>query len=87
MRDIMISVYMTTYNHEKYVRQALDSVLKQKTDYSYEILIGDDVSTDGTRLILKEYEEKYPEIIKVFYREENMYGNCLLYTSPSPRDA
>ena len=76
MRDIMISVYMTTYNHEKYVRQALDSVLKQKTDYSYEILIGDDVSTDGTRLILKEYEEKYPEIIKVFYREENMYGKA-----------
>jgi len=69
---IKVSVCMITYNHEKYLRQALVSVLTQNTNYNYEIIIGDDVSNDGTREILKEYELKYPKLIKVIYRIENI---------------
>lgn len=55
--DITISVIVLTYNHAKYIRQALDSILKQKTTFCYEILVGDDASTDGTSEIVKEYAE------------------------------
>lgn len=74
MDDIMLSVYIPTYNHEKYIAQALEGVLKQKTKYKFEVLIGEDCSTDNTRAILKEYELKYPGRFQMFYREHNMYG-------------
>lgn len=70
----MLSIYVLTYNHEKFISQALDSILMQKTKYTYEILVGEDCSTDGTRNILKEYEKKYPGKFQMFYREKNMYG-------------
>lgn len=72
--EVMLSIYVATYNHEKYIGQALDSILKQKTKYSYEVLVGEDCSPDGTRDILKEYEQKYPGKFQMFYREKNMYG-------------
>lgn len=72
MQDVMLSIYVATYNHEKYIRKALDSILMQKTKYTYEVLVGEDCSPDGTREILKEYEEKYPGKFKMFYREKNM---------------
>ncbi|MEN2776304.1 glycosyltransferase [Acetivibrio clariflavus] len=72
--DIMLSIYVPTYCHEKYISRALDSILMQKTSYKYEVLVGDDASPDGTREILKKYEEKYPGKFKMFYRSENMYG-------------
>jgi glycosyltransferase involved in cell wall biosynthesis len=74
MNDLMLSIYIPTYNHEKYIAQALDGILMQKTKYSYEVLIGEDCSPDGTRNILKEYEKKYPEKFQMFYREHNMNG-------------
>lgn len=70
--DIKVSVIVLTYNHEKYIKQALDSILMQQVDFKYEILVGDDASTDGTREILKRYEQKYPEIIKLFLNKENL---------------
>lgn len=72
-RDIMVSVIMIAYNHERYIRQAIDSVLNQKTNFKIEILIHDDASTDRTSMIIKEYEEKYPEIIKAVYEKENQW--------------
>lgn len=72
--NIMLSIYITTYNHEKYIREALDSVLMQNTKYSYEVIVGDDASTDNTKEILKEYAAKYPSIIKLFLRDTNMGG-------------
>lgn len=74
MNDIILSIYVPTYNHEKYIAQALDSILMQKTEYSYEVLVGEDCSTDNTKKILEEYERKYPNVFKMFYREKNMYG-------------
>lgn len=69
--DVVVSVIMLTYNHERYVRQALDSVLMQNVDFGYEILVGDDASTDGTIEILREYEAKNPGRVNVFLSEEN----------------
>jgi len=70
--SVMLSVFCTTYNHEKYISQALDGILMQKTQYSFEVLIGEDASTDNTREILKSYEAKYPGRFQIFYRDHNM---------------
>ena len=70
--DVMVSVIVLTYNHEKYIRQALDSILMQKVDFKYEILVGDDASTDGTPDILSEYQTRYPDIVKPVFREKNL---------------
>jgi|GEM_PF-606131 len=72
MDEIMLSIICTTYNHEKYLKKALDSVFMQKVDFKYEVLLGEDCSTDNSRMIIKQYEKKYPQL-KVFYRKVN-YG-------------
>ena len=72
MNDIDVSVYMMTYFHEKYVRQAIESVLSQKTHYKFELVISDDCSQDGTVDILREYEAKYPDIVRVNVNETNL---------------
>lgn len=69
----MISIYVATYNHERYIVQALDSIRAQKTKYTYEVLVGEDVSTDNTRHLLKQYEEQYPGFMTVYYRDHNMH--------------
>ena len=74
MDDIIVSICCLTYNHEKYIRQMLESLLCQKTNFKYEILIHDDASTDGTKSIIREYEEKYPDIIKPIYQKENQHS-------------
>lgn len=75
----MVSVVMITYNHEKYIRQAIDSILMQKVDFDYEIVIGEDKSPDNTRAILLEYKEKYPNKFKLLLRNENMGPTKNLY--------
>ena len=70
----MVSICTTTYQHALYIEKALDSFLMQKTTFPFEILIHDDVSTDGTIEILKRYAEKYPEIVKPLFEEENQYS-------------
>ena len=67
-----LSICVITYNHEKYISKALDSILMQKTNYSFEVLIADDCSTDNTPNILKEYEERYPAFFQIIYRKKNM---------------
>jgi glycosyltransferase involved in cell wall biosynthesis len=68
----LVSVCIITYNHAPYIAQTLDSVLAQKTDFPFEIVIGEDASPDSTRAICKEYEAKYPHIIRVLDTEKNM---------------
>ena len=70
---VKLSILCTAYNHENYIRQTLDGFLMQKTDFEYEVLIHDDASTDNTQDIIKEYEEKYPDIIKPIYQSENKW--------------
>lgn len=77
---VMVSVNCITYNHERYIEEAIESFIMQKTNFVYEILIHDDCSTDNTPSIIKKYEEKYPELIKVIYEKDNQYskGNKLI---------
>lgn len=71
--EILVSICCITYNQEKYIKEALDSFLMQKTNFKYEIIIRDDASTDNTAKIIKEYEKKYPDIVKPIYEIENGY--------------
>lgn len=72
-----VSVSLTTYNHEKFIAQALESVLMQKTDFDFEIIIGEDESDDNTRAIVIKYKERYPDIIKLLLnsRSDVIYIN------------
>lgn len=69
--NLYLSVVCRTYNHEKYIRSAIDSILGQKTEYKYEILVFDDGSIDNTHKILREYQVRYPSIVKLFLFTEN----------------
>lgn len=80
MSDIKVSISCITYNQRDYISDALDSFLMQKTNFKYEILVHDDASTDGTADILREYEKKYPDIIKVIYQTENQYSKGIKIT-------
>lgn len=71
MSQKKVSVCINTYNLEKYIAQALDSVFAQKVNFDYEIVIGDDGSTDSTRKIIETYKKNYPEIIRTVYQEQN----------------
>lgn len=71
-KQMDVSVIVPVYNHEKYLAKALDSILVQKTKYSFEILIGEDCSTDGSRAIVKEYEREHPDVIRAFCRTKNI---------------
>lgn len=69
---VKVSILCITYNQENYIRQTLESFVKQKTNFNFEILIGDDNSTDKTVSIIKEFEKKYPNIIKPIFRKINI---------------
>ena len=74
MSQLLVSVCSITYNHAPYIRQCLDGFLMQQCNFAFEVLIHDDASTDGTQEIIKEYQEKYPEIIKPIFQTENQYS-------------
>lgn len=68
----LVHIFMTTYNHKDYISKAIESVLVQKTNFKYKIIIGEDNSTDGTRKIVKKYEESYPDKIEAYYNKKNL---------------
>ncbi len=70
--EMMVSICCVTYNHEKYIAQAIEGYLKQQTTFKFEILIGEDCSTDNTRKIVEEYVLKYPDKIKLITSESNV---------------
>ena len=72
MREVMLSVVMTTYNHERYIATAIESVLRQQTDFPIEIVIGEDCSTDRTLNIALDYQRQYPEAIHIVRSEHNV---------------
>lgn len=69
---LKLSVFMITYNHEKFIAQAIDSILMQKVNFNYNIVIGEDCSTDNTRKILLNYKRKHPDKIKLILRDKNV---------------
>lgn len=72
--QIMVSIICNAYNHGKYIRETLEGFVSQKTDFDFEVLVHDDASTDNTAEIIREYEEKYPQLIKPIYQTENQYS-------------
>ena len=71
-KDPLVSVNMITYNHAPYVGRAIEGVLMQKTDYPFELVIGEDCSTDGTREIVFRYAEAHPDVIRVVTSDKNV---------------
>lgn len=71
--DIMVTVLCTVYNHEKYIRKCLDSLVEQETAFPYEIIVHDDASTDGSAEIVRQYAERYDCIVPI-YQKENQYS-------------
>jgi len=70
----LVSISCITYNHENFIRDAIEGFLMQKTTFPVEILVHDDASTDKTASIVREYEEQYPHLIKPIYQTENQYS-------------
>lgn len=71
---ILVSVLCTAYNHEPYLRQCLDSIVAQQTTFSFELIVHEDASTDGTRAIVEEYAARFPHIVRPIYQTENQYS-------------
>lgn len=78
---VKVSIGCTVYNHEKYLRDALDGFIKQKTSFDYEVIVHDDASTDSSAEIIREYASKYPNIVKPIYQKENQYSKGILITN------
>ena len=72
--NILVAIHCVTYNHEPYIRDCLEGFLMQKTNFKFVAIVHDDVSTDKTADIIREYASKYPEIIKPIYETENQYS-------------
>ncbi|MBQ4641762.1 MAG: glycosyltransferase family 2 protein [Oscillospiraceae bacterium] len=82
MSNAVISIFVPTFNHENYIARALDSILMQKTQYSYEVFVGEDCSTDNTRQVVKDWEAAHPDDrFHFFYRQQNMHNSGLTNTN------
>ncbi len=75
INDVLVSIICFTYNHKEYITDALEGCLAQQVDFKYEIIVHDDASVDGTIDIVRQYEQKYPGIIKGIYETENVYSH------------
>lgn len=74
-REILLTVRCLTYNHAPYIRQCLESIVTQKTNFAFKILVHDDASTDGTTDIVREFAARYPDIIETNIKKENLYSH------------
>jgi glycosyltransferase involved in cell wall biosynthesis len=72
MEKPLVSVCLITYNHARFINEAIDSVLMQKLSFPWELIIADDFSTDGTREIVRDYKTRYPDNIKLILQERNV---------------
>lgn len=73
-QEVLVTIRCCAYNHERFIRQCLEGFVMQKTDFRFEAIVHDDASTDNTAAIIREYAEKYPDIIKPIYETENQYS-------------
>lgn len=72
MTKPLVSVCLITYNHEKYIRKAIEGVLMQRTNFDWELIVADDFSTDGTRAVLQEYADHFPDQIRLILQKKNV---------------
>lgn len=73
-REYTVSVLCAAYNHEPYIRRALEGFIRQRAGFAFEVLVNDDCSTDGTAAVIREVAAKYPGLIRPFYQRENLYS-------------
>lgn len=71
---VIVAIECLVYNHKPYLRQCLDGFLMQRTNFKFVAVVHDDCSTDGSQEIIREYEKKYPDVIKPIYEKENQYS-------------
>lgn len=69
-----VTVCIIAYNQEKYIRQCLQSIIDQKTNFDFDVIVGDDCSTDGTQEIIKEFASKFPAMVRTIFQEKNTGG-------------
>ena len=74
MSQAEVTVYCLVYNHEKYLRRCLESLTGQVTNFPYKVIVHDDVSTDGSREIIQEFAEKFPDVVEAVLQTENQYS-------------
>ena len=79
LRPIIVTICCTVYNHEPYIRKCLEGFVMQKTNFRFEAIVHDDASTDNSVEIIKEFEEKYPDIIKPKINIPNMVAHYGVY--------
>lgn len=72
MKIPKVSVCVVTYNQDKYIRKCLQSILDQETDFDFEVIVGDDCSTDSTREIVQEFAQRYPGVVKPLFHAKNL---------------
>lgn len=72
--EILVSIICATFNHGKYIRRCLEGFVSQKIDFPFEIIVHDDASTDDTAQVIREFEARYPDIIRPIYQTENQYS-------------
>jgi glycosyltransferase involved in cell wall biosynthesis len=70
-----VSVIIPTYNHSQFISQALESVVAQRADFTFEIIVSEDCSTDGTRKIVLDWRARYPDLIRLILSEQNVHSN------------
>lgn len=75
---LKVSVVVMTYNHRRFIEQALESALGQRTRFPWELLISEDCSTDGTREIVQDYQRRYPDRIRLMLSERNLRSNAIV---------
>ena len=85
--DPLVSVCITTYNHENFIAEAIEGVLMQATSFPYEIIVAEDKSTDGTREIVRDYQHRYPDTIRLRLAAENLYSKNKRYPAIGARNA
>ena len=73
-KEYKVTAFCLAFNHEKYIRKTLEGFVSQKTDFGFKVIVHDDASTDGTADIIREYAQKYPDIIIPVYQSENQYS-------------
>lgn len=72
MNKLQVSVSITTYNHENYIHDCLQSVIDQKCDFNFEVVVAEDCSTDNTRAIIAKFFDEHPNIIRPIYQKTNV---------------
>ncbi|MBE6357483.1 MAG: glycosyltransferase [Lentisphaerae bacterium] len=81
MSEPLLTVVCITYNHAAFIRQALEGFVMQKTDFKFQVIVSDDCSTDGNQNIIREFQQKYPELIKPVFHEKNIGVAANLFTT------